>query len=159
MTSRGRPDSLTLLWASFTLTIQYRNYGNIDTFSPWFPETDPEHPRALTWIKKLSHRGTVLVIQIFISTTVLMFNISVTIYAMTKYDIFNGLGDIYQGDYELVTKYNTFIHLGINILSTLLLGFSNFDAQLLAAPTRSEVDAAHAKDDWLDIEVPSLRNL
>ena len=117
-------------------------------FSPWFPETDPEHPRALTWVKKLSHRGTMLVIQIFISTTVL-----------TKYSISNGLGDIYQGNYELVGKYNTFIHLGINILSTLLLGSSDYAAQLLAAPTRSEVDAAHEKGDWLDIGIPSFRNL
>lgn len=128
-------------------------------FRPWFPETDPEHPRALTWIKMLSHRGTALFVQIFISTTVLMFNISVTIYAMTKYGISSGLGDIYQGNCQLVAKYNTFVHLGINILSTLLLSSSNYCAQLLAAPTRSEVDAAHEKGDWLDIGVPSLRNL
>ena len=88
-----------------------------------------------------------------------MFNISVTIYAMTKYGISNNLGDIYRGNCELVARYNTFVHLGINILSTLLLSSSNYCAQLLAAPTRSEVDAAHEKRDWLDIGVPSLRNL
>ena len=51
------------------------------------------------------------------------------------------------------------IHLGINIVSTLLLGASNYCAQLLVAPTRSEVDRAHEKKDWLDIGVPSFRNL
>ena len=30
--------------------------------------------------------------------------------------------------------------------------------QLLAAPTRSEIDKAHAKRLWLDIGVTSLRN-
>ena len=135
------------------------SYGKIESFSPWFPETDPGHPQAQTWIKKLSLRGTALFIQMFISTTVLMFNISVTVYTMTNYGTSNGLGDIYQGNCELVAKYNTFVHLGINILSTLLSGSSNYCAQLLAAPTRSEVDAAHEKRDWLDIGVPSLRNL
>lgn len=51
------------------------------------------------------------------------------------------------------------VHFGINVVSTLLLGSSNYCAQLLAAPTRSEVDTAHDKGDWLDIGVPSLRNL
>lgn len=44
-------------------------------------------------------------------------------------------------------------------MSTLLLGSSNYCAQLLTAPTRSEVDTAHEEKDWLDIGVPSLRNL
>ena len=35
----------------------------------------------------------------------------------------------------------------------------DYCAQLLAAPTRSEVDKAHHNGEWLDIGVPSLRNL
>lgn len=31
--------------------------------------------------------------------------------------------------------------------------------QCLSAPTRKEVDEAHAKGKWLDIGVPSVRNL
>ena len=136
-----------------------RSYGQIESFSPWFPETDPTDPRALTWTRKLSRRGTSLFIQIFISTTVLIFNISAMIYAGEKYGVSNGFGDIYQGDCNLVARYNTMVHLGINIVSTLLLGASNYCAQLLVAPTRSEVDKAHEKGDWLDVGVPSFRNL
>ena len=137
----------------------HSSYGKIDGFSPWFPETDPKNPRAQTWAKRLSQRGTALFIQIVISTTVLMFNISVTIYAAAKYGIANGLGDIYQGDCTRIGRYNTLVHLGINAVSTLLLGSSNYCAQLLAAPTRSEVDTAHHNKDWVDIGAPSLRNL
>lgn len=90
-------------------------YGKIDSFSPWFPETDPKHPRAQTWIKKLSHRGTALFLQIVISTTALMFNISVTVYATAKYGMSSGFGDIYQGDCRMVTKYNILLHVGINV--------------------------------------------
>ena len=139
--------------------IRYSRYGQIESFSPWFPQADPENPQARTWIKKLSRRGTALFIQIFISTAVLVFNIFVMIYVAEKYGRSNGFGEIYQGDCNLVARYNTVVHLGINILSTLLLGSSNYCAQLLVAPTRSEIDRAHRKRDWLDIGVPSLRNL
>ena len=66
---------------------------------------------------------------------------------------------MYQGDCSLVRRYNDLVHLGINVVSTLLLGSSNYCAQLLVAPTRSEVDTAHEKGDWLDIGAPSFRNL
>ena len=138
---------------------EYSIYGKIESFSPWFPETDPKNPQARTWIKKLSHRGTSLFIQILISTTVLVFNTSMMIYAVVKYGISHGFGDLYQGDCKLVARYNIVVHLGINIVSTLLLGASNYCAQLLVAPTRFEVDRAHEKRDWLDIGVPSFRNL
>lgn len=41
----------------------------------------------------------------------------------------------------------------------MLLGASNYTMQVLCAPTRAEVDQAHAKGDWLDIGVPSFRNI
>lgn len=49
--------------------------------------------------------------------------------------------------------------LTINVLSTLLLGASNNCAQLLTAPTRKDIDLAHIKGKWLDIGVPSTRNI
>lgn len=54
-----------------------------------------------------------------------MFNIWMTTYAMAKYGVLNGLGDIYQGDCMLVGRYNTLVHSGINIVSTLLLSSSS----------------------------------
>ena len=50
-------------------------------------------------------------------------------------------------------------HMAINILSTALLGASNYTMQCLSAPTRTEIDQAHAKGVWLDVGIPSLRNL
>ena len=51
------------------------------------------------------------------------------------------------------------MHLAINILSTLLLGASNYSMQCLSSPTRSDIDKAHSQGIWLDIGVPSVRNL
>ena len=137
----------------------YSRYGKIESSSPRFPQADPENLQARTWIKKLSRRGTALFIQILISTAVLVLNTSVIIYAAAKNGISNDFGDIYRGHCNLVAKYNILIHIGINIVSTMLLSASNYCAQLLVAPTRSEVDRAHERGDWLDIGVPSLRNL
>ncbi|KAK2777505.1 hypothetical protein CKAH01_12053 [Colletotrichum kahawae] len=53
---------------------------------------------------------------------------------------------------------NTLLHLLINILSTTILASSNFFMQVLNAPSRLEVDAAHARGIWLDIGIPSWRN-
>jgi hypothetical protein len=69
------------------------------------------------------------------------------------------MSTIYTGDCKRVETTDTWIHLAINALSTLLLSGSNYCMQCLSAPTRAEVDAAHARKKWLDIGVPSIRNL
>ncbi|KAJ5151786.1 hypothetical protein N7492_010081 [Penicillium capsulatum] len=50
-------------------------------------------------------------------------------------------------------------HIVINVLSTVLLAYSNFSMQCLGSPTRKEVDAAHSKNYWLSIGTPTIRNL
>ncbi|KAJ5116229.1 hypothetical protein N7456_000577 [Penicillium angulare] len=50
-------------------------------------------------------------------------------------------------------------HVIINILSTILLAYSNFSMQCLSSPTRKEIDMAHSKRHWLHIGVPSIRNV
>lgn len=56
------------------------------------------------------------------------------------------------------SQIDTILHLLINILSTIVLASSNFFMQVLNAPSRQEVDSAHARGIWLDIGVPSWRN-
>ncbi|KAF4843180.1 hypothetical protein CGCSCA4_v008043 [Colletotrichum siamense] len=54
---------------------------------------------------------------------------------------------------------NVMLHLFINILSTAVLASSNFFMQVLNAPSRQEVYAAHAQGYWVDIGIPSLWNV
>ena len=70
-----------------------------------------------------------------------------------------GIGTLYEGSCDKSRTIGLWLHLGINALSTLLLSGSNYTQQCLAAPTRSEIDAAHARRRWMDIGVPSVRNL
>ena len=92
---------------------------------------------------------------------VLFINVGLTIYAATnpEYKMERGIGTLYEGGCDKSRAIGIWIHLGINALSTLLLSGSNYTQQCLAAPTRSEIDAAHAKRRWMDIGVPSVRNL
>ncbi|KAG0635408.1 hypothetical protein HOY80DRAFT_910725, partial [Tuber brumale] len=95
------------------------------------------------------------------AVVVLFINIGLTIYAATKseYKMEGGVGTLYSGSCDKSRTIGMWMHLGINILSTILLSGSNYTQQCLAAPTRSEIDAAHARRRWMDIGVPSVRNL
>lgn len=90
---------------------------------------------------------------------VLIINVILTIWAVAKSGVQDGLGTLYDGSCKRTASLTFWIHLAINILSTLLLGASNYSMQCLSSPTRSEIDKAHSQGTWLDIGVPSVRNL
>ena len=92
---------------------------------------------------------------------VLCINVGLTIYGATnpKYKMRGGIGTLYEGSCDESKTIGLWLHLVINALSTLLLSGSNYTQQCLSAPTRSEIDSAHARKRWMDIGVPSVRNL
>ncbi|KIV94260.1 hypothetical protein PV10_02043 [Exophiala mesophila] len=67
--------------------------------------------------------------------------------------------EMFHGDCGRTSTINTWSHLAINVVSTGLLAGSNFCMQCLVAPSRNDIDRAHAKAKWLDIGMPSVRNL
>lgn len=66
---------------------------------------------------------------------------------------------LYVGSCSTTRNWSSGLHLLINGLGTLILSTSNYCAQYLAAPTREDIDKAHARGSWLDIGVPSLSNI
>ncbi|ETN42231.1 uncharacterized protein HMPREF1541_04172 [Cyphellophora europaea CBS 101466] len=88
----------------------------------------------------------------------LLINFGVVMWLGTKQPG-GALVEVYHGSCGTVAKVDVWVHLAINVLSTLLLGGSNYCMQCLCAPTRAEIDRAHAKGKYLDIGVPSIRNL
>jgi hypothetical protein len=93
----------------------------------------------------------------FSVTVVFLFNFIVTAWGTAHKNA--GEEVIFSDDCHKVSKLNSWLHLLINLLSTILLSASNYCMQCLSAPTRSEVDLAHARGSWLDIGIPSTRNL
>ncbi|KAJ5415398.1 hypothetical protein N7465_004093 [Penicillium sp. CMV-2018d] len=112
------------------------------------------------------------------SLIVLLFNVGFLLYTAvyprrddldlypTEYQEAYSRGDLhrtntvlYEGDCAKVHRLSTGFHLLVNFLSTALLSASNFGMQCLSAPRRHDIDRAHRSGTWLDIGVPSVRNL
>lgn len=58
-----------------------------------------------------------------------------------------------------VRNWSTWLHLGINIVSTVLLSRSSYVMQCLTSHTRREINKAHIYGRYMDIGVPSFQNL
>jgi hypothetical protein len=70
----------------------------------------------------------------------------------------NGTGMLYQGSCSRVRYLTIALLLPLNMIGTVLLGASNYIMQCLAAPTRKNVDKAHAAGHFVDIGPSSLQN-
>jgi hypothetical protein len=105
-------------------------------------------------------RGGVAVC-IAITTFIFLLNTVIgTIYTLqTRKNGSDGIAILYEGNCSVTARWTTGSHLLINIVSSILLGASNYCMQRLVAPSREEIDKAHRKRKWLDIGVPSVRNL
>jgi hypothetical protein len=86
---------------------------------------------------------------------VFLINLIVTIWGSVS----RHSGVLLEGDCDRVELLNTGLHVLINVLSTILLSGSNYCMQCLSAPSRREVDKAHERGNWLDIGIPSIRNV
>ncbi|KAF6829035.1 hypothetical protein CPLU01_08154 [Colletotrichum plurivorum] len=70
-----------------------------------------------------------------------------------------GLSAIFDGDCGSAKTLLAALRLAISVSSSLVLLSSNYFMQLVVAPSREDVDAAHSQSRWVDIGVPSTRNL
>jgi hypothetical protein len=117
--------------------------------------TVSQHPRWITGVYACARLGACVFLINVIS-------ISVAAGLSTKYGTISELSKskvIYRGSCSAVKKWDVAVHLIINVLSTSILGASNYCMQSLVAPTREEIDVCHAKGEWLDIGTASWRNL
>jgi hypothetical protein len=117
--------------------------------------------RKLTWRQKHLRGWRFGILSgAFVATAVFLLNTIAFAYLKSRKQTGKGAPDaIFEGSCNKTRLLNVAIHFVINALSTILLGTSNFGMQCLVAPTRSEVDTAHSKGKWLDIGIPSIRNL
>ncbi|KAK5719436.1 hypothetical protein LTR15_007960 [Elasticomyces elasticus] len=95
-----------------------------------------------------------------ITVLVLLSNLALLLLGIFRYGGYKGgVGELATGSSSSISAVNAAFHLVLNVLSTLLLGASNYSMQVLTAPSRTEVDHAHHKGYSLDIGVLSFRNL
>ncbi|KAK6225711.1 hypothetical protein QIS74_01758 [Colletotrichum tabaci] len=140
-----------------TTSFRVHGFADKNTLSGWFPQIKNDENNS--WRIWISRRSRALMVQLGIIGLILITNLSLTIFAVASYGSENGVGLIYHGDCSTVKRLDQWIHLLINLLGTGMLSASNYCMQLQAAPTRENVDTAHKAGKWLDIGIPSLRNL
>lgn len=109
------------------------------------------------WPRLHGWRAGALIAAVFALISLLI-NVVALIWLSTRKKR-NGIVELYNGSCGKAESMDLWVHIAINALSTLLLGGSNYCMQCLSSPTRKDVDTAHAKGNWLDIGVPSIRNL
>ncbi|KEQ80063.1 hypothetical protein M438DRAFT_386109 [Aureobasidium pullulans EXF-150] len=114
-------------------------------------------PERKSWFKSGWRVGATSAAAL--ATLSLALNLIATVFISKHSKFTAGISSIYTGNCEMVEKYDTWIHLAINVVSTALLSGSNYCMQVLCAPNRKEVDDAHARKRYMDIGVPSSRNL
>ena len=123
--------------------------------------TRPDHAscRKSSALKFRSGWRTGVLLSCAVAFTVLLINVAVLIWTLSNSSREGGIGTLYKGNCARTKSLNTWLQFFINILSTALLGASNYCMQCLTAPTRQEVDKAHRQKHLLRIGVPSMRNL
>jgi hypothetical protein len=89
----------------------------------------------------------------------LIVNIAVYAWLFRTYDATTGTASIKRGNCAIIRRVNTGVHGALNVVSTLILGASTYAMQGMTAPSRKEVDFAHAKGKWVEIGTQSMRNL
>ncbi|KAH7071048.1 hypothetical protein FB567DRAFT_598307 [Paraphoma chrysanthemicola] len=94
------------------------------------------------------------------SIAALVGNIALLIAGSTQYGgVVEAIGTIAQGSPAHISRTSTAFHVLINVLSTALLTASNYAMQTLCAPTRADIDRAHANGNWLEIGIMGVHNL
>ncbi|KAJ7832670.1 hypothetical protein B0H14DRAFT_2802673, partial [Mycena olivaceomarginata] len=119
-------------------------FARVVTLSKYIPALSQEIPRD-----GMAKRSAMFKMQLAVAALVLVANVAGTAWA----------GAAYPPDRRGIGTFLTALHVLLNVLSTLLLGAGNYCMQLLASPSRSEADNAHACGVALDIGVPSIKNL
>jgi len=147
--------------ANESVTSVEGQYASWRLFDPWLPQSNPESRRANSLGSWRKTRKVVLWTQVSIALLVLIFNGTWTIQTARTYTDSDAEDTrmIYTGDCDTVAWLNAALHVLINLLSTLLLGSSNYCMQILVAPSREDLRKAHSEQDWMDVGIPSFRNL
>jgi hypothetical protein len=108
-------------------------------------------------------RKTVLSCGCLVAASTLAINLCATVYIPLHSAPTAGLQQplhprLFIGNCSQASKINTYVHFVVNALSSLILLTSNMFMQLLLAPTRRQIDIAHAKKRSVDIGIFSLGN-
>lgn len=119
-------------------------------------KTVDQQPKNYNRGPRLAMYGTVSVLLL---NTILMAIALIYAFAFKKHRLSSfSTAVLYEGSCSVASRSEMGLHFLVNVLSTGLLLASNYCMQYLNAPTRKDVDWAHAKGLRLSIGTQSFRN-
>lgn len=124
------------------------------------PRRVQESPKSTTC--KLSGwrgLGVLLTISTGVLTIILVSFLLVSVFQYGDSSDPLGRRTIFRGRCQTASRSNLLIHLAINAIASGVLASSNFFMQILVAPSRNEVNKAHAGGKWLEVGMQSWRNV
>ncbi|KAF4446592.1 hypothetical protein FALBO_17056 [Fusarium albosuccineum] len=114
----------------------------------------PRQPRTLM----AGWRGGVAA-NVLLAFLILVASIICLALASAKGHIAASDSSLMEGSPAKVDGIGRGILVVVNLFAIILIAGANYLVQILSSPTRAEVDIAHENRKWLDIGIPSLRNL
>ncbi|KAM0424611.1 hypothetical protein ACHAPT_010137 [Fusarium lateritium] len=114
----------------------------------------PRAPRSLM----AGWRGGVAA-NVLLALLILVAAIICLALAAAKGHISTNVSSLMEGNSTQVEGIGRGILAVVNVFAIILVAGANYVFQILSSPTRAEVDSAHENRKWLDIGIPSLRNL
>ncbi len=110
--------------------------------------------------RRLTHgwRGGVALNALF-AFLILVLGFGSLILAVSRSATLGGESTIYTGSCAAASRIDFALHAAIAVMVVVLVAGANYVFQVLSSPTRLEVAAAHERSRWMDIGIPSLRNL
>jgi hypothetical protein len=81
------------------------------------------------------------------------------VYALSRGSGIAGKAVLFSGPCAKTSTINWGLHAAINVFVVVVVAGANYVFQVLSSPTRTEVAVAHFRRQWLDVGIPSFRNL
>ncbi|KIL96264.1 hypothetical protein FAVG1_01008 [Fusarium avenaceum] len=151
---RTRPSQLEFI---------YSNGGSPDNSRPGTPGAErekmlmderPQSTRSLTtgWRAGIA-------VNMFLAFLILVASVTCLILASVKGHMSTWESSLMEGSSMTVDGIARGVGAAVNLLAIVLIAGANYVVQILNSPTRAEIDNAHTSFKWLDVGIPSLRNL
>lgn len=133
-------------------------YATNELLKHYIPHTNPNDPMAKTFRTRISKRKNMLKLQLGIAGVVVAFFSGLTWWLCAAFTPSQGVGTLYTGDCLFTSYLNGGAHVLVNIVSSAFLGVGNYCTQVLAAPSRADVDKYHGRGQSLNIGTQSIYN-
>lgn len=134
-----------------------------NTSRPGTPRAEHEkmlvHERPMRTRSLMTGWRAGVAINMFMAFLILAASVTCLALASAKGHMTTWESTLMQGNSTTVEGISRGIMAGVNIFAIVLIAGANYVVQILNSPTRAEVDNAHQNFEWLDIGIPSLRNL